>query len=81
MRLRRLLETRAPAAVVLVRLTVGAVFLSEGIQKFLYPADLGVGRFTKIGLPGRSPSPRSWGRSRSVAGSSCSSDSRRGSRP
>jgi uncharacterized membrane protein YphA (DoxX/SURF4 family) len=30
---------------------VGAVFLSEGIQKFLFPGDLGVGRFTRIGLP------------------------------
>jgi uncharacterized membrane protein YphA (DoxX/SURF4 family) len=30
---------------------VGAVFLSEGIQKFLFPADLGVGRFVKIGIP------------------------------
>jgi putative oxidoreductase len=47
----QLLATRAPAAVVLVRMTVGAVFLSEGIQKFLFPGDLGVGRFTKIGLP------------------------------
>jgi len=30
---------------------VGWVFLSEGIQKFLYPAALGVGRFEKIGIP------------------------------
>ena len=30
---------------------VGWVFLSEGIQKFLYPATLGVGRFEKIGIP------------------------------
>jgi uncharacterized membrane protein YphA (DoxX/SURF4 family) len=30
---------------------VGVVFLSEGIQKYLYPATLGVGRFEKIGLP------------------------------
>lgn len=30
---------------------VGAVFLSEGIQKFLYAADVGAGRFAKIGLP------------------------------
>ena len=37
--------------VVLIRLMVGAVFLSEGIQKFLYPAALGVGRFTTIGIP------------------------------
>jgi uncharacterized membrane protein YphA (DoxX/SURF4 family) len=32
-------------------LLVGWVFLSEGIQKFLYPAALGVGRFEKIGIP------------------------------
>jgi uncharacterized membrane protein YphA (DoxX/SURF4 family) len=30
---------------------IGWVFLSEGIQKFLYPAALGVGRFEKIGIP------------------------------
>ena len=30
---------------------VGAVFLSEGIQKCLFPDQLGVGRFLKIGLP------------------------------
>jgi putative oxidoreductase len=47
----RLLASDAPAAVLLIRLLVGAVFVSEGIQKFLFPADLGVGRFTKIGLP------------------------------
>lgn len=47
----RLVATRAPAATVLVRLIVGAVFLSEGIQKFVYPAVLGVGRFAKIGIP------------------------------
>ena len=39
------------AAIVLVRLIVGAVFLSEGIQKFLFPDALGVGRFVKIGIP------------------------------
>jgi putative oxidoreductase len=30
---------------------VGAVFVSEGLQKFLFPDQLGVGRFLKIGLP------------------------------
>ena len=40
-----------PRSVVLVRLLVGAVFLAEGIPKFLFPAALGVGRFAKIGLP------------------------------
>ncbi len=43
--------TRAPAAVVLIRLMVGAIFLTEGIQKFLHPDALGAGRFAKIGLP------------------------------
>lgn len=49
--MRNLLYTRAPAAVVLVRLMVGGVFLAEGIQKFLYPAELGSGRFVRIGIP------------------------------
>ena len=30
---------------------VGVVFLSEGIQKFLFTGTLGAGRFEKIGLP------------------------------
>jgi uncharacterized membrane protein YphA (DoxX/SURF4 family) len=30
---------------------VGAVFLSEGIQKFIFADELGAGRFEKIGLP------------------------------
>ena len=49
--MRRLFATSAPRAVLLIRLMVGAVFLSEGIQKFLFPGQLGVGRFLKIGLP------------------------------
>jgi uncharacterized membrane protein YphA (DoxX/SURF4 family) len=47
----KLTASRATTAVVLIRLMVGAVFLSEGIQKFLFPADVGAGRFAKIGLP------------------------------
>jgi putative oxidoreductase len=49
--IRKLLATDAPAAVFLIRLMVGGVFLFEGIQKFLFPDDLGVRRFTKIGIP------------------------------
>ena len=49
--LQRILVTSAPASVLLIRLMVGAVFLSEGIQKFLFSNDLGVGRFEKIGIP------------------------------
>lgn len=47
----RVFSTQAPKATLLIRLLVGAVFLSEGIQKFLYPEQLGVGRFIKIGIP------------------------------
>jgi uncharacterized membrane protein YphA (DoxX/SURF4 family) len=47
----RILASDGPRSVILIRLMVGAVFLSEGIQKFLYPAELGAGRFAKIGLP------------------------------
>ena len=47
----RLNRTNAPAAVVLIRLMVGGVFLSEGIQKFLFADDVGAGRFAKIGIP------------------------------
>ena len=36
---------------ILIRLMVGLVFLSEGIQKFLFPDEVGVGRFEKIGIP------------------------------
>jgi putative oxidoreductase len=38
-------------AIVLIRILIGWVFLSEGIQKFLFPDTLGVGRFVKIGIP------------------------------
>jgi putative oxidoreductase len=49
--MRRLLSTNAPAATVFIRILVGSVFLSEGIQKFLYPVELAAGRFAKIGIP------------------------------
>jgi putative oxidoreductase len=47
----RVISPSAPAAVLLVRLAIGFVFITEGIQKFLYPEALGVGRFAKIGIP------------------------------
>lgn len=46
-----LIATNAPASVILIRLVVGGVFLSEGIQKFLFPSENGVVRLTKIGIP------------------------------
>lgn len=36
---------------ILIRIVVGIVFLTEGILKFMYPAELGAGRFAHIGLP------------------------------
>lgn len=48
---RRLQRADGPPAVILIRLMVGLVFLSEGIQKFLYPHQLGPGRFERIGVP------------------------------
>lgn len=42
---------RATKAVLLVRVLVGWVFVSEGVQKFLFPDVLGTGRFVKIGIP------------------------------
>jgi uncharacterized membrane protein YphA (DoxX/SURF4 family) len=42
---------KKPAAFVLIRLIVGSIFLSEGLQKFLFSESLGVGRFIKIGIP------------------------------
>jgi len=49
--LSRFLDTSAPGPALFVRVIVGWVFLSEGIQKFLFPSALGVGRFIKIGIP------------------------------
>jgi putative oxidoreductase len=47
----KIIATNAPATVILIRILVGAVFLSEGIQKFLFPDENGPGRFAKIGIP------------------------------
>lgn len=49
--LHRLLATPADRSILLIRLMVGSVFLSEGLQKWLFPAARGAGRFAEIGLP------------------------------
>ena len=49
--IKRFLYTDADPTIILIRLMVGAVFLSEGIQKYLFPELRGAGRFEKIGLP------------------------------
>jgi uncharacterized membrane protein YphA (DoxX/SURF4 family) len=42
--LNKIVITEPSSTVILIRLMVGAVFLSEGIQKFLFPAEVGAGR-------------------------------------
>ncbi|MHC2991747.1 DoxX family protein [Pontibacter sp. HJ8] len=48
--IKKLLLTDKAGTTILIRLMVGAVFLSEGIQKFLFPDTRGAGRFEKIGF-------------------------------
>jgi putative oxidoreductase len=50
-RLERILRPNGPGAILIVRLGLGLVFVTEGIQKFLFPGDLGAGRFAHIGIP------------------------------
>lgn len=44
-------RTDADKTTILIRFLVGVVFVSEGIQKFLYAEYLGAGRFASIGIP------------------------------
>jgi len=48
---KNLLKSSAPSSTILIRIVVGLVFFTEGVQKFLFPDMLGVGRFIKIGIP------------------------------
>jgi uncharacterized membrane protein YphA (DoxX/SURF4 family) len=45
------LQSDASAWTLLLRIAAGTIFVLEGVQKFLYPAELGSGRFSKIGIP------------------------------
>jgi putative oxidoreductase len=52
MTLKDTMVTRESGWTILVRLLVGlVVFFPEGIQKLAFPALLGAGRFTRIGIP------------------------------
>lgn len=49
---RDLVRTRETGWAILVRLLVGlVVFFPEGLQKLLFPAVLGAGRFARVGIP------------------------------
>jgi putative oxidoreductase len=45
-----ILNTCSNNSAILIRLTVGLIFLTEGIQKYLFPEILGTGRFITIGF-------------------------------
>lgn len=47
---RRFLDTDAAKTTILIRVMVGTIILSEGIQKILYPALRGAGRFEEMGF-------------------------------
>mgnify|MGYP003113417809 CR=1 FL=1 len=49
--LRRIIDTDDSKTTIIIRLMVGIIFLSEGIQKLLFPSIRGAGRFEKIGVP------------------------------
>lgn len=46
-----IVRTQNTASYLFIRLMVGCIFLSEGIQKFLFADIRGAGRFASIGLP------------------------------
>ena len=48
--LRSSIVTDDSKTTILIRIMVGTVFLSEGIQKFLFPETVGSDRFEKIGF-------------------------------
>lgn len=45
-----IISTAIDNKAIIVRLIVGLIFLSEGVQKYLFPELLGTGRFLKIGF-------------------------------
>ncbi|HMO18508.1 MAG TPA: DoxX family protein [Oligoflexia bacterium] len=45
-----IIKTDTDKATIIIRFIVGYIFVTEGIQKFIYSDSLGVGRFIKIGI-------------------------------
>jgi putative oxidoreductase len=48
---KRILESDRPAATIIIRMLVRAVFLLEGMKKVLSVGQGGAGRFARIGIP------------------------------
>ena len=51
MSIKEILSTDSDKTTILIRFLVGVVFVSEGVQKFIYPELRGPGRFESIGIP------------------------------
>ncbi len=47
----KIINTNRSNATLIIRIMVGGVFLSEGLQKFLFPVLRGAGRFESMGFP------------------------------
>jgi putative oxidoreductase len=47
----RIQKTDSDKTTLIIRLVVSSIFITEGIQKFIYSDSLGAGRFMKIGIP------------------------------
>lgn len=47
----KLIKSDGSNSTILIRMVIGFVFLSEGLQKFILPEIRGVERFIKIGIP------------------------------
>lgn len=48
---KRILESDAPLATIIIRLLVGVVLLLEGVKEFLFVGQWGAGQFPRIGIP------------------------------
>ena len=48
--MKSVLQTDNDTTTIIIRVIVGVIFLSEGIQKFILPQERGAGRFEKIGF-------------------------------
>ena len=48
--MKSVLQTDNDTTTIIIRLIVGVIFLSEGVQKFILPLERGAGRFEKIGF-------------------------------
>lgn len=48
--MKSVLQTDNDTTTIIIRVIIGVIFLSEGVQKFILPLERGAGRFEKIGF-------------------------------